>query len=29
MLLREFTVSHECIRQWEAKLLPVLGSHLA
>jgi hypothetical protein len=25
MLLRGFTVSHECIRQWEAKLLPVMG----
>jgi len=23
MLLRGFTVSYECIRQWEAKLLPV------
>jgi transposase-like protein len=23
MLLRGFTVSHECIRRWEAKLLPV------
>ena len=22
MLLRRFTVSYECIRQWEAKLLP-------
>jgi transposase-like protein len=28
MLLREFTVSHECIRQWEAKLLPVMGEAL-
>ena len=25
MLLRESTVSHECIRQWEAKLLPVMS----
>jgi putative transposase len=25
MRLRGFTVSHECIRQWEAKLLPVKG----
>ncbi len=23
MLLRGFTASHECIRRWEAKLLPV------
>src|SRR5258708_33939268 len=28
MLLRGFTISHECIRQWEAKLLPVLGEAL-
>ena len=28
MLLRGFTVSHECIRQWEAKLLPVMGEAL-
>ena len=28
MLLRGFTVSHECIRQWEAKLLPVMGEVL-
>jgi transposase-like protein len=25
MLLRGFTVSHECIRRWEAKLLPIMG----
>jgi hypothetical protein len=25
MLLRGFTISHECIRLWEAKLLPALG----
>ena len=25
MLLRGFTVSHECVRQWEAKLLPVIA----
>src|SRR5882724_11010039 len=25
MLLRGFTVGYECIRQWEAKLLPVRG----
>ena len=28
MLLRGFTVSHECIRQWETKLLPVMGEVL-
>ena len=28
MLLRGFTVSHECIRQWEAKLRPVMGEAL-
>ena len=28
MLLRGFTVSYECIRQWEAKLLPVMGNAL-
>ena len=28
MLLRGFTVSHEYIRQWEAKLLPVMGEVL-
>jgi putative transposase len=28
MLLRGFTVSYECIRQWEAKLLPVMGEAL-
>ncbi len=28
MLLRGFTVSHECIRQWEAKLLLVMGEAL-
>jgi putative transposase len=28
MRLRGFTVSHECIRQWEAKLLPVMGKAL-
>ena len=28
MLLRGFTVSHECIRQWEAKLLPVISEAL-
>ncbi len=28
MLLREFTVSHECIRRWEAKPLPVMGEVL-
>jgi hypothetical protein len=28
MLLRGFTVSHECIRQWEAKLMPVMGEVL-
>ena len=28
MLLRGFTVSHESIRQWEAKLLPVMGEAL-
>jgi len=25
MLLRGFTVNHESIRRWEAKLLPVMG----
>jgi transposase-like protein len=28
MLLRGFTVSHECIRRWEAKMLPVMGDAL-
>ena len=28
MLLRGFTVSHECIRQWKAKPLPVMGEAL-
>ena len=28
MLLRGFTISHECIREWEAKLLPVMGDAL-
>ena len=28
MLLRGFTVNHECIRQWEAKLSPVMGEAL-
>jgi transposase-like protein len=28
MLLRGFTVSYECIRRWEAKLLPVMGEAL-
>jgi hypothetical protein len=28
MLLRGFTVSHECVRQWEAKLLPAEGEAL-
>src|SRR6476620_8264319 len=28
LLLRGFTVSHECVRQWEAKLLPVIGAAL-
>jgi putative transposase len=28
MLLRGFTVSHECIRRWEAKLSPVMGAAL-
>jgi putative transposase len=28
MLLRGFTLSHECVRQWEAKLLPVMGEAL-
>jgi transposase-like protein len=28
LLLRGFTVSHECVRQWEAKLLPVMGETL-
>jgi putative transposase len=27
-LLRGFTVSHECIRRWEAKLLPVMDEAL-
>ena len=26
--MRGFTVSHECVRQWEAKLLPVMGEAL-
>jgi putative transposase len=29
LLLRGFTVSHETIRTWEAKLLPVMGNALA
>jgi len=28
MLLRGFAVSYECVRQWEAKLLPVMGEAL-
>jgi putative transposase len=28
LLLRGFTVSHETIREWEAKLLPVMGDAL-
>jgi putative transposase len=28
LLLRGFTVRHECVRQWEAKLLPVMGEAL-
>ena len=28
LLLRGFTVSHECVRQWEAELLPVMGEAL-
>jgi putative transposase len=28
MLLRGFNVSHECVRQWEAKLLAVMGEAL-
>ena len=28
MLLRGFIVSHESIRRWEAKLLPVMGGSL-
>jgi hypothetical protein len=28
LLLPGFTVSHECVRQWEAKLLPVMGEAL-
>jgi hypothetical protein len=28
MLLRGFTISHESIRQWGAKLLPVMGEAL-
>ena len=28
MLLRGFKVSHECVRQWEGKLLPVIGEEL-
>ena len=28
MLLRGFVVSHECVRQWEAKLLSVMGEAL-
>ena len=28
LLLRGFTVSHECVRQWEAKLLPVMSEAL-
>ena len=29
MLLRGFTVSHECIRRWEAKLLPIRATPCA
>ena len=29
MLLRGFTVSHECIRRWEAKLLTVMATPCA
>ena len=29
MLLRGFTVSHESIRRWEAKLLPIMGGGIA
>ena len=29
MLLRGFTVSHESVRRWEAKLLPIMGEALA
>src|ERR1700676_4037153 len=28
LLLRGFTVSHEAVRTWEAKLLPVMGDAL-
>ena len=28
MLLRGFTISHESIRRWESKLLPVMGEAL-
>jgi transposase-like protein len=28
MLLRGFTISHEAIRRWEAKLLPIMGDTL-
>ena len=28
MLLCGLTVSHECVRPWEAKLLPVMGEAL-
>jgi transposase-like protein len=28
MLLRGFTVSHECVRRWEAKLFPIMGEAL-
>ena len=28
MLLRGFTISHECVRRWEAKLLPIMGEAL-
>jgi putative transposase len=28
MLLRGFTLSHECVRHWEAKSLPVMGEAL-
>jgi transposase-like protein len=28
MLFRRFTVSHECMRQWEAELVPIMGAAL-
>ena len=28
MLLRGFVISHECVRRWEAKLLPIMGEGL-